>query len=262
MHVTNLPLYKHPNPQTLSLNSKQKPIFIRQTPFTNIQSNPMAKIRNYAVLLLAVAVLVSIVAAEPAAGGIDRRSRSRVGGIDRRSRSKAYIEAACRSTRYPGLCVHCLSLFTNNNGTTLHNPQELARMALTVSLYKALQTRFYLQKVAKELRAGKAKEYPVVIDCLEQINDSVDQLSQSIKELRGLDGASVTDDFSYHISNVVTWTSAALTDANSCVDQFPGRRMSKLKATLKVKVLNVVQVTSNALALFNRYASRYRVNAP
>jgi len=32
----------------------------------------------------------------------------------------------------------------------------------------------------------------------------------------------------------------------------------KVKATIKAKVLNVAQVTSNALALFNGFASRYK----
>ncbi|KAK3195030.1 hypothetical protein Dsin_026340 [Dipteronia sinensis] len=179
----------------------------------------------------------------------------------RRSRNRAYLEASCRSTRYPALCVQCLLGYVNKTG--LQNPQQLAQLALSVSLYKALHTRAYLLKVAKELKKIKAKEYQMVQDCTEQINSGIVQLSQSIEELRRLNQEEAFSDQSFwHRSNVETWVSAALTDATTCVDQFPVRNMSKLKATIKGKVLNMVQVTSNALALFHRYAAKYGAVKP
>ncbi|XP_022770256.1 pectinesterase inhibitor 9 [Durio zibethinus] len=175
------------------------------------------------------------------------------------SRAGSFIEASCQTTRYPALCITCLSRYANSS---IQNVQQLAQVALTVSLYKARYTRSYMLKVAKELEAIKAKEYPAVRDCLLQIDDGVNQLSQSIRELRRLDPkAGMTDDIFWHIDNVETWVSAALTDASSCIDEFPGRRMSKMKATIKGKVLNVAQLTSNALALFHQYAARYRAAA-
>ncbi|XWS45911.1 hypothetical protein CRYUN_Cryun14cG0019900 [Craigia yunnanensis] len=142
----------------------------------------------------------------------------------RHSGARIFIEDSCQTTRYPALCIKCLSQYANSN---IRNEQQLAQVALT--------------------------------DCLQQIDDSVNQLSQSIRELRRLDPkAGMTDGIFWHIDNVETWVSAALTDASSCVDEFPEHRMSKMKATIKVKVLNVAQLTSNALALFHRYAARYR----
>ncbi|GKU88413.1 hypothetical protein SLEP1_g2683 [Rubroshorea leprosula] len=173
----------------------------------------------------------------------------------RQSRGRPYIEA-CQGTRFPDLCIRCLSGFPNS---TIQNPQQLAQVALSVSLYRARHTRSFLLDVAKQLERMKAREYPTVKDCLQQIDDSVFQLSQSIRELRRMETAPVSDDFFWHISNVETWTSAALTDASTCLDEFPaGRNTSKLKATIKGKVLNVAQVTSNALALFHRYAAKYQ----
>ncbi|XVF79865.1 hypothetical protein PTKIN_Ptkin15bG0024300 [Pterospermum kingtungense] len=173
----------------------------------------------------------------------------------RRSRARTFIEASCQTTRYPALCIKCLSRYANSN---IQDAQQLAHIALTVSLYRARYTRSYMLKVAKELKAIRAKEYPAVRDCLQQIDDSVNQLSQSIRELRHLNPkAGMTDDIFWHIDNVKTWVSAALTDASSCADEFPGHRMSKMKATIKGKVLNVAQLTSNALALFHQYAARY-----
>lgn len=177
--------------------------------------------------------------------------------IARRSRARAYIETACQTTHYPALCVHCLSTYIKPN-MTIQSPQQLAQVALSASLYRALYARAYVLKVVRELKTLK-RENQVLQDCLEQINDSVDQLSGSIKELRRLGQESVGDDWFWHISNVETWVSTALTDASTCVDELPaGPNMSKLKATIKGKVLNVAEVTSNALALFHKFAARYR----
>ncbi|KAK7339386.1 hypothetical protein VNO77_20049 [Canavalia gladiata] len=176
------------------------------------------------------------------------------------TQTMAYIKSSCQGTRFPDLCMRCLARFSNSN---IDGPQHLAHVALSVSLSRALQTRGYLLKVSKELEGLKSdRVYLIVQDCVSQMNDSVEQLSQAIKELRRLNKRTIIDDnFLFHISNVETWVSTAETEASYCVQSIPGHRMSKKTATIKVKAQNVAEVTSNALALFHRYASRYRAAA-
>ncbi|KAI8026598.1 Pectinesterase inhibitor 9 [Camellia lanceoleosa] len=169
--------------------------------------------------------------------------------------ARAFVELQCRATLYPRLCIQYLSI---NANTSEQSPQQLAQLALMVCLARAQYTRAYVTKVASQLKKMKAKEYQAVKDCLDQINDGVDQLSQSIIELKRIiqDGEG---NFMWHMSNVQTWLSTALTDANGCIDGFSGHAMGgKVKATIKARVLNVAQMTSNALALFNRFAARHR----
>ncbi|XP_019463180.1 PREDICTED: 21 kDa protein-like [Lupinus angustifolius] len=168
----------------------------------------------------------------------------------------SYIESSCNGTLYQDLCIRCLAKYVNNY-STIDGPHHLAQVALSVSLSRALHTRGYLMKLAKELKTIKNKrDYLTVKDCANQISDSVDQLSQAIKELSRCSqrGSTINDDSLWHISNVETWVSTALTDASSCVYSFTGIRMSKRMAAIKVKAQNVAEVTSNALALFRRYA--------
>ncbi|XP_030468560.2 pectinesterase inhibitor 9-like [Syzygium oleosum] len=179
--------------------------------------------------------------------------------LARPSPSQAYIERSCHGTLYPKLCIQCLSGYANDS---IESPQQVAQAALTVSLYKALYTRAYMVKVAKDLEEMKAQDYQPVKDCLDQIDNGIDQLTQSIRELRRLGQENVGDNFYWHISNVESWVSAALTDATTCLDELPpGNRMSKTKAVLKGKVLNMAMTTSNALALFHRFAATYGVRA-
>lgn len=98
-------------------------------------------------------------------------------------------------------------------------------------------------------------------DCIENMGDGVDRLSQSVREL-GHVGRAVGQDFTWHMSSVQTWVSAALTDENTCLDDFDGRFMDgNVKAAIRRRVTNVAQVTSNALALVNRFAARHQAAA-
>jgi len=97
-----------------------------------------------------------------------------------------------------------------------------------------------------------------VKDCIENMGDSADRLSQSVREI-GHMGRAVGQDFVWHMSNVQTWVSAALTDENTCLDGFSSHLMDgNVKAAMKLRITNVAQVTSNALALVNHFASRHR----
>ncbi|OIW00941.1 hypothetical protein TanjilG_10019 [Lupinus angustifolius] len=170
----------------------------------------------------------------------------------------SYIESSCNGTLYQDLCIRCLAKYVKNY-STIDGPHHLAQVALSVSLSRASHTRGYLFKLAKELKTIKNKrDYLTVKDCANQISDSVDQLSQAIKELSRCSqhGSTINDDMLWHISNVETWVSTALTNASSCVYSFTGVRMSKRMTAIKVKAQNVAEVTSNALALFHRYALR------
>ncbi|XP_047174454.1 pectinesterase inhibitor 9-like [Vigna umbellata] len=176
----------------------------------------------------------------------------------RNPKAMTYIESSCKGTLYPNLCIRCLSQYAKSH---LNGPQHLAQYALSVSLSRALHTKGYLLQVAKELQAIKRnkREYLTVQDCVNQITDSVEQINQAMKELRSFNkhDSSMNDNM-WHISNVETWVSTALTDASSCVYSFPGNRMSKRVAAIKLKAKNVAEVTSNALFLFHRYASTFQ----
>ncbi|KAH6813119.1 hypothetical protein C2S51_022137 [Perilla frutescens var. frutescens] len=183
--------------------------------------------------------------------------------VQRHSRARAFIELQCHKTLYPDLCIRYLSYYVTNFTNTLSH-QKLAQIALKVSLDRAESTRAYVTDVAKDLKLNKANYYyyQAIRECLDQINDGVAQLSNCMRETQMIkeNGGSDGHDFPWHASNVQTWMSAALTDASMCIiDGFSGRAIGgKTKALLKAKVLNLEQTTSISLALFNRFAARYK----
>ncbi|KAJ7952461.1 21 kDa protein-like [Quillaja saponaria] len=167
-----------------------------------------------------------------------------------RSNPVDFIRASCRATRYPDLCVQCLSAYAN---VIRQSPQQLAMTALAVSITRARSAEAFVNKMSK-VRGLKSREYLAVKDCIENMGDSVDRLSESAIELGRLG-----QNFVWHISNVQTWVSSALTNVNTCLDGFGGRAIDgNVKKAINRSVTGVAQVTSNALALVNSFAARQR----
>ena len=82
-----------------------------------------------------------------------------------------------------------------------------------------------------------------VVDCVEMIWDSVDELSRTLGVLKHLrvSGGSATE-FRWQMSNAQTWTSAALTYEDTCLDGFQGID-GKIKSEVKRWMTKVARVT-------------------
>ncbi|MCD9643591.1 hypothetical protein HAX54_031193 [Datura stramonium] len=167
--------------------------------------------------------------------------------------STSFIKSSCKSTTFPEVCVASLSGYAQ----AIKNSQEqLVKTALSVSLDRAESTKGFVSKLLK-FKGLKPREYAAIKDCVEETNDSVDRLSRSVNELKGMD-RSHGKDFQWHMSNVETWVSAAITDENTCTDGFAGRALNgRIKASIRSHIANLAQVTSNALALINQYAAKH-----
>ncbi|XP_068319015.1 21 kDa protein-like [Pyrus communis] len=174
--------------------------------------------------------------------------------VARHSSSTDFIKASCRTTQYPVLCVQSLAAYAS---AIRQSERQLAQTALTVSLARVRSAASFVAKLTR-VRGIKPREYRAVKDCIENMGDSVDRLGQSVREL-GHMGRAFGQDFMWHMSNVETWVSAALTDEGTCLDGFSGRFMDgNIKNAIRRRVNNVAHVTSNALALVNRFAAKHK----
>ncbi|KAI9081616.1 hypothetical protein K1719_036502 [Acacia pycnantha] len=166
------------------------------------------------------------------------------------SLSSNFIKSSCSTTTYPSLCFKSLS---NYASTIQQDPHQLVQTALSFSLNKTVETRAFVSKL-RSISGLKPRELAALRDCIEEMADSVDRLGRSLKELKLCQPKS--QDFSWHMSNVETWVSSALTDESTCSDGFAGKALNgKIKASIRARMVNVAHVTSNALSLINKYAS-------
>ncbi|KAK8513127.1 hypothetical protein V6N12_037619 [Hibiscus sabdariffa] len=163
------------------------------------------------------------------------------------SRASNFIKSSCGATKYPALCVQSLAAFAPS---IQQSPRQLAQTALSVSLERARSSQAFVSKM-KKFRGLKKREYEAIKDCMEEMSEGVDRLSKSVQELKHM-GQAKGQDFLWHISNVETWVSAALTDENTCFDGFAGK-------ALEVCIQAVIGLTALAVKLekekekFGRY---------
>ncbi|KAH7537884.1 21 kDa protein [Ziziphus jujuba] len=158
-----------------------------------------------------------------------------------------FIKTSCTVTSYPKLCFTSLSAHAN---AIQASPQLLAGTALNVTLSSAKSTSNLMVLLSRS-QGINPREVAAMKDCIEELSDSVDELGKSINEMGQLKGTN----FNLVINDIQTWVSAALTDESTCTDGFAGKSMNgNLKITVKDRIVNVAQLTSNALALINKFA--------
>ncbi|XP_022943092.1 21 kDa protein-like isoform X2 [Cucurbita moschata] len=163
------------------------------------------------------------------------------------SSSTEFIKTSCSSTTYPRLCFSSLSLHAASIQTS---PRLLATAALSVSISSVKSATTQILKLS-HAHGLSPRDVSALNDCLEELGDSVDSLISSISEMPKLRG----NDFDVVMSNIQTWVSAALTDETTCSEGFQGKAVnSGVKAVVRSKIVNIAQLTSNALSLINRIA--------
>ncbi|CAL5040898.1 unnamed protein product [Urochloa decumbens] len=200
------------------------------------------------LLLASAAALLAVASASPA------ESSAAASASD-------FIRRSCRDTQYPSVCVQSLASY--GGSPPPRSPRELARAALSVSADRARAASAYVGRLcgggkagAKQAGGKKGAAGPVR-DCLENLADSVGHLRDAAQEMGGA-GRAGSPAFKWHLSNVQTWCSAALTDENTCLDGLSGRGVDAgTRAAIRGKVVEVAQVTSNALALVNKVGPGY-----
>ena len=182
-----------------------------------------------------------------------------------------FIRRSCRATQYPSVCEQSLASY--GGSPPPRSPRELARAALSVSADRARAASAYVGRLcgsgsggsghkkgaARKGGAPSSSAAGPVRDCLENLADSVGHLRDAAQEMGGAGMShSRTPAFKWHLSNVQTWCSAALTDENSCLDGLSSRAIDAgTRAAIRGKVVEVAQVTSNALALVNKVEPGY-----
>ncbi|KAG8482572.1 hypothetical protein CXB51_024065 [Gossypium anomalum] len=91
-----------------------------------------------------------------------------------------------------------------------------------------------------------------MVDCIELVNDSIDELQKSICEIV----CNRHSNFMLIMRNIQTWVSATLMDEDTCMDRFSSKAMNEYaKMMVRKRIVKIAHLTSNTLALINKYVS-------
>ncbi|XP_062171293.1 21 kDa protein-like [Alnus glutinosa] len=165
-----------------------------------------------------------------------------------------FIRTSCGTTLYPDICYTSLSRYAN---AIQQNPARLAKVAMSVSLAKAKRMAAYVSNISRQADYGADPRASAALhDCFTNFGDAVDEIRGSLKQMRQLSGGAGAESFSFQMSNVQTWMSAALTDEDTCTDGFQDVSDGSVKTDVCDRVARAKKFTSNALAFVNSYAAK------
>lgn len=158
--------------------------------------------------------------------------------------STAFIVKSCSNTTYRSLCVKTLTPYASAVGT---NRLKLCKVALKAAVTATYNCSSAVTKLAKQKGLPKA-EAAAVKDCIGELKDAVTELKETLAAMGHLGGK----DRQFQWANAKTYASAAITDAETCID---GNVERKVNAAVRKKintcVSGVEKHISNALALIN-----------
>ncbi|KAL2248586.1 pectinesterase inhibitor 4-like [Sesamum indicum] len=155
-----------------------------------------------------------------------------------------FIRQSCNTTTYPSQCIKTLTPYASSVGT---NPLKLCNAALAVAIKATSNCSATVSKLWKQKGITRA-EGSAIKECIGELKDAVYELKETVSAMGHLGDA----DREFQWANAKTYASAAITDAETCIDGFLGRKVSlKVKRKIRGCVSEVEKHISNALSLIN-----------
>ncbi|XP_057770514.1 pectinesterase [Salvia miltiorrhiza] len=198
--------------------------------------------------LLATVVLVAAVVGVVA--GVKSRQHSSDGGDSaslKISGAHAIARSSCSSTLYPELCYSAIA--ESLDGEKVKSPKDIIFLSLNVTI-AAVQRNY--AAIGKLLAGDKGnftkREKAALGDCLETLDETLDELETAVKELSEYP---FKKSIEAHADDLKTLLSSAITNQETCLDGFSYNKEDKHVRDVFVggQVVRVEKLCSNSLAM-------------
>ncbi|KAL3825504.1 hypothetical protein ACJIZ3_021533 [Penstemon smallii] len=146
----------------------------------------------------------------------------------------AVVRSTCATTLYPDLCV---STINRAAVSTITTRKDVLLTALNYAIYTVKRNFFTVKKIGTTRKSSlTAREKDALHDCLEVIDDTLDQLRKTVTEL---------GDYGFR-----NYTFAAQTNQETCLDGFSHDNAAKrVRDSLIKGQMHVFRLVSNVLAI-------------
>ncbi|KAK9059631.1 hypothetical protein SSX86_020335 [Deinandra increscens subsp. villosa] len=196
------------------------------------------------IVLLIVGITLIVASAVSVALAVTLRKKSSDDGpMIHRKPTKA-ISRVCSRTLYQNLCVNS---FLDFPGSLRASDKELVHISVNMTYRRvgsALYTSADFNNLEMSPRVRSAYD-----DCLELLEDSVDQLEQSLASV----GPDETTDAPRvgSAEDVMTWLSASLTNQDTCTEGLSDSEEGEVKNLMQDKLKDLSEMVSNSLAIYS-----------
>ncbi|XP_058181739.1 probable pectinesterase/pectinesterase inhibitor 34 [Rhododendron vialii] len=207
----------------------EPPLNLHDDATSRSTSSPTPRLKKL-LLLFSLIFLVASAVSVAVRFGL-RTSASDESNAPIRSKPTIAISRTCSKTRYPTLCVDSLLGFP---GAVTAGERDLVHISVNVTLHrfgKALYLSSEISNVAMNPHVRSA-----YLDCIELLDDSVDQLARSLTTPEST-------------QDVLTWLSAALTNQDTCTEGLADVR-GYVKYKMEQQLRDLAKLVSNCLAIY------------
>nr|GMC53890.1 pectinesterase/pectinesterase inhibitor U1 [Ipomoea batatas] len=158
----------------------------------------------------------------------------------------AIVKSSCTATLYPDLCY---SAIANVSGASdkVRSQKDVIEMSLNITTTAVEQNYFVIEKLLKTRKGLTEREKTALHDCLEMIDETIDELHETEKDLEAYPNKKT---LKQHADDLKTLVSAAITNQETCLDGFShGDADKHVRQVLLKGQAHVEKMCSNALAM-------------
>ncbi|XP_031119062.1 pectinesterase-like [Ipomoea triloba] len=158
----------------------------------------------------------------------------------------AIVKSSCTATLYPELCY---SAIANVSGASdkVRSQKDVIEMSLNITTTAVEQNYFVIEKLLKTRKGLTEREKTALHDCLEMIDETLDELHETEKDLEAYPNKKT---LKQHADDLKTLVSAAITNQETCLDGFShGDADKHVRQILLKGQAHVEKMCSNALAM-------------
>ncbi|KAK4493472.1 hypothetical protein RD792_006034, partial [Penstemon davidsonii] len=165
---------------------------------------------------------------------------------DNSTTHNAVVRSTCATTLYPDLCV---STINRAAVSTIATSKDVLLTALNYTIYTVERNYFTVKKIGTKRKSSlTAREKDALHDCLEVIDDTLDELRGTETELEEYGFRNYT--LSDHKEHLMALLSAAQTNQETCIDGFSHNDADKKVRDALIKgQMHVFRLVSNVLAI-------------
>ncbi|KAL2481951.1 Pectinesterase/pectinesterase inhibitor 3 [Abeliophyllum distichum] len=165
------------------------------------------------------------------------------GGVE----ANTVVKSTCAATLYPELCMSTIAAVPEA-ASSIKSSKDVLMIALNYTITTVQHNYFTIKKITAQRKSLTVREKAALHDCLEMIDDTLDELHKSDRELKNYGSKNYS--FSDHVDNLLTLLSAAQTNQESCLDGFSHDGADKkVRSALLKGQMHVFRLCSNVLAL-------------
>ncbi|KAF5196791.1 Pectinesterase [Thalictrum thalictroides] len=162
--------------------------------------------------------------------------------------SHTILKSACSNTRYPELCYSEIQKVPGAKNK-ITSQKDVIQLSLNLTLTAVQHNFFTIQKIVKTYKPALTKrEKTALHDCLEMIDETLDELHETKDELEEYPNKKKS--LSQYAEDLKILLSAAMTNQDSCIDGFSHEEADKkVRKILLAGQVHVYHMVSNALAM-------------